>query len=186
MDNQQGPTVWNSAQCYVAAWMEGEFGEEWIHVLCMAESLRCSLETNTTLLVGYTPKQNKKLKKEKQAGASTKQGLLRRLLRSKERETLVREQKQGQYPSRSSAEKIIEVVSESHLRELQEEQGPQRQPPRVPNVTLTQHPTRSRQSARSIKVRQVLFLWVLLTMQTHLAISAPLSMRCFKNMLKFT
>ena len=22
----------NSAQCYVAAWMEGEFGEEWIHV----------------------------------------------------------------------------------------------------------------------------------------------------------
>ena len=23
---------WNSAQCYVAAWMGGEFGEEWIHV----------------------------------------------------------------------------------------------------------------------------------------------------------
>ena len=22
----------NSAQCYVAAWMEGEFGREWIHV----------------------------------------------------------------------------------------------------------------------------------------------------------
>ena len=22
----------NSAQCYVAAWMGGEFGEEWIHV----------------------------------------------------------------------------------------------------------------------------------------------------------
>ena len=22
----------NSAQCYVAAWMEGEFGGEWIHV----------------------------------------------------------------------------------------------------------------------------------------------------------
>ena len=25
-------STWNSAQCYVAAWMEGEFGGEWIHV----------------------------------------------------------------------------------------------------------------------------------------------------------
>ena len=35
VDNQQLPTVfstWNSAQCQVAAWMGGEFGEEWIHV----------------------------------------------------------------------------------------------------------------------------------------------------------
>ena len=24
--------TWNSAQCHVAAWMGGEFGEEWIHV----------------------------------------------------------------------------------------------------------------------------------------------------------
>ena len=33
MDNQQGPTsIWSSAQYYVAAWMGGEFGEEWIHV----------------------------------------------------------------------------------------------------------------------------------------------------------
>ena len=24
--------TWKSAQCYVAAWMEGTFGEEWIHV----------------------------------------------------------------------------------------------------------------------------------------------------------
>ena len=32
MDNQQGPTqcieLWNSAQCYVAAWMGGRFGGE--------------------------------------------------------------------------------------------------------------------------------------------------------------
>ena len=28
MDNQQGPVVWNSAQCYVAAWMGGGFGGE--------------------------------------------------------------------------------------------------------------------------------------------------------------
>ena len=34
MDNQQGPTVstGNSAQCYMAAWMGGEFGGERIHV----------------------------------------------------------------------------------------------------------------------------------------------------------
>ena len=35
MDNQQGPTIhstWNSAQCYVAAWMGGEFEGERIHV----------------------------------------------------------------------------------------------------------------------------------------------------------
>ena len=25
-------STWNSAQCYVATWMGGEFGEEWIHV----------------------------------------------------------------------------------------------------------------------------------------------------------
>ena len=24
--------IWNSAQCYMAAWMGGEFVEEWIHV----------------------------------------------------------------------------------------------------------------------------------------------------------
>lgn len=34
MDNQQGPndSTGNSTKCYVAAWMGGEFGEEWIHV----------------------------------------------------------------------------------------------------------------------------------------------------------
>ena len=25
-------STWNSAQCYVAVWMEGKFGEEWINV----------------------------------------------------------------------------------------------------------------------------------------------------------
>ena len=30
----------NSVQCYVAAWMEGEFRGEWITCICMAESLR--------------------------------------------------------------------------------------------------------------------------------------------------
>ena len=34
MDNQEGITVYqgNSAQCYVAAWVGGKFGGEWIHV----------------------------------------------------------------------------------------------------------------------------------------------------------
>ena len=46
----------NSAQCYVAAWMGGEFGGEWIHVyVCMAESLCCPSETITTLLISYSP-----------------------------------------------------------------------------------------------------------------------------------
>ena len=35
MDNRQGPatySTWNSVQCYVAVWMGGKFGGEWIHV----------------------------------------------------------------------------------------------------------------------------------------------------------
>ena len=33
--------------------------------ICIAESLHCSPETITTLLIGYTPTQNKKFKKKK-------------------------------------------------------------------------------------------------------------------------
>ena len=47
-------STWNSTQYYAAAWMGGEFGGEWVHIW-MAESLRCSPETTTTLLIGYTP-----------------------------------------------------------------------------------------------------------------------------------
>ena len=64
MDNQQGPTVqpWNSAQCYVPAWaVWGRMDT----CICMTESLCCSPETTTTLLIGYTPIQNKSLKFEK-------------------------------------------------------------------------------------------------------------------------
>ena len=50
-------STWNSAQYYVVAWMAGEFGGERIYI-CVAESLHCSPETVTTLLIGYTPKQN--------------------------------------------------------------------------------------------------------------------------------
>ena len=55
----------NSAQCYVAA-MDGREVSGRMHTcICMAESLPCSAETITTLLKGYTPKQNEKFKKIK-------------------------------------------------------------------------------------------------------------------------
>ena len=62
MENQQGPIVsmGNSAQCYVAAWMGGELGGEWIRRY-MAEFHCCLPETITILLISYI--QNKKLKK---------------------------------------------------------------------------------------------------------------------------
>ena len=53
--------TWNSAQCYVPAWMGVSLGEMDTSI-CMAESLCCSPETTTTLLISYTPIQNKKLK----------------------------------------------------------------------------------------------------------------------------
>ena len=50
-------TTGNSAQCYVAAWMDGKWRGEWIHVysIYMTESLCCPPEAITTLLIGYTP-----------------------------------------------------------------------------------------------------------------------------------
>ena len=45
----------NSAQCYVAAWMGGEFGGEWMHGYVSAESLCCAPEPTTTLLTDCTP-----------------------------------------------------------------------------------------------------------------------------------
>ena len=51
--------------CLCGAWKGGQFG--WRMDICtsMAEFLCCSLETITTLLTGYTPIQNKELKKNK-------------------------------------------------------------------------------------------------------------------------
>ena len=55
-------TTWNSAQCCVAAWIGGEFGAEWIHVyVWLSPFVIISPEIITTLLIGYTPIQNKKL-----------------------------------------------------------------------------------------------------------------------------
>ena len=60
MNNQQGPiSTWNSAQCYVAAWMGEEFGGEWIHIHVWLSPFAVHLTLSETVLVGYTPVQNK-------------------------------------------------------------------------------------------------------------------------------
>ena len=71
---------WNSAQCYVAAWMGGEFGVEWIHVYVRLSPFAVHLKL-TTLLIGHTSIQNKKFKIiKKKAVAFPKMGLLTDLL----------------------------------------------------------------------------------------------------------
>lgn len=50
--------------------MEGEFGGEWINV-SVAESLHGSPETITALLMGYTPVQGMKVRKEEEKQAGT-------------------------------------------------------------------------------------------------------------------
>ena len=58
-------SIRNSALCYVAAWMGVGLGR--IHAyIHMAESLCCSPETITALLISYTPIQNKKFFKKLQ------------------------------------------------------------------------------------------------------------------------
>ena len=51
----------NSVQCYVAAWMGGEFEGKCIHVYVWLSPFA---ETITSLLTGYTPVQTKKLIKK--------------------------------------------------------------------------------------------------------------------------
>ena len=58
-------SIGNSAPCYVAAWMGGEFGGEWIPGYMMAESLHCPPETITILLISCIPIQNKRVLKNK-------------------------------------------------------------------------------------------------------------------------
>ena len=55
-DLPQIPSAWNSAECYVPPGWEGSVGRT---DTCtpVADSLCCSPETTTTLLIGYTPKQ---------------------------------------------------------------------------------------------------------------------------------
>ena len=67
MDNQQGPTV-QRMELYSMLYGNLDGRQVWRRMyacICMTESLHCSPETITTLLIGYTPIQNKMLKKEK-------------------------------------------------------------------------------------------------------------------------
>ena len=55
----------NTAQCHMAAWIGGELGGEWLHVYVWLSPFAVHLKppkTITTLLIGYTTIQNKKLK----------------------------------------------------------------------------------------------------------------------------
>ena len=69
--------MWNYAQCYVPAWIGGGFEGEWIHVfIYMAESLLCSPETTTALLIGYTLIQIKSLQFENKYRKKKKKRIL--------------------------------------------------------------------------------------------------------------
>ena len=54
-------TTGNPAQCYVPAWMQASLDT----CICVAEPLCCSAEIITTLLIAYTPVQNKKVFKKR-------------------------------------------------------------------------------------------------------------------------
>ena len=46
----------DSAQCHPAAWMGGEFGGEWIHVICRLSPFAVhSKLSQYYLLISYTP-----------------------------------------------------------------------------------------------------------------------------------
>ena len=68
------PSTGNSAQCYVPAWMGGEFWGRMDTGMCVAESLHCSPETVTTLLTGCAPTQNNT--KERVGGSLSWDGCL--------------------------------------------------------------------------------------------------------------
>ena len=50
--------TWNSAWCYVAVWMGGEFGGEQIHVYVYFSPFTVRLKLSYFLLIGYTLIQN--------------------------------------------------------------------------------------------------------------------------------
>ena len=51
--------TWNSVQCYVATWVGGEFGGEWLHVYVWLSPFTVHLKlSHHCSLIGYTPIQN--------------------------------------------------------------------------------------------------------------------------------
>ena len=67
MDNKQGPFAEHRELCSkLHGCLDGRGVRGRMDTcICMAESLHCSPETLTTLLISYTPRQTKKLKKKK-------------------------------------------------------------------------------------------------------------------------
>ena len=55
-------STWSSAPCYVAAWMGGEIGGEWMHVYVCLSPFAVHLKLSQHLLIGYISIQNKKPK----------------------------------------------------------------------------------------------------------------------------
>ena len=78
-------STWNSVECYVSAFMGGWFEGPMDICICMTESLYCSPETITTLLISYTPIQNEKFKvwgernKQKKAGRGPRKTFFQRI-----------------------------------------------------------------------------------------------------------
>ena len=65
--NSQGPPIEHTELCLILCGSLGGSGV-WGRMdtcICMPESLHCSPETVTTLLIGHTPIQNKKFKRSK-------------------------------------------------------------------------------------------------------------------------
>ena len=58
-------STWNSVQGHVQCLDRRRVWGRMDTCIFMAKSLHCSPETVTTLLISYTPRQNKKIKKEK-------------------------------------------------------------------------------------------------------------------------
>jgi len=67
-DKDQLYATWNSAQCYVAAWMGREFGGQWIHVYVWLSPFTVYLKLSPCcLLISLSPQYNiKSLKKTTQ------------------------------------------------------------------------------------------------------------------------
>ena len=52
-------SIWNFSQCYMAAWMGGEFGGEWMYVYVWLSPFIVHLKLSQhCLLISYTPIQN--------------------------------------------------------------------------------------------------------------------------------
>ena len=57
--------TWNSAQCYMAAWMGGEFGRKWVHVYVWLGPSAVYLKLTTLFVNQLYPNAKLKIKKER-------------------------------------------------------------------------------------------------------------------------